>query len=122
MAIIRDKCLLVVRKKGMSAFILPGGKPEPNEKERVTLQRELQEELGVVVTFARFEGSFEDKILADSNDTIKVQLYRGLIHGIPTPQAEIEEIAWLPLLKPYTQEVTPSMSNKIIPYLSAKVS
>lgn len=118
LAVIVDKSLLVVRKRGMDAFILPGGKPlDENEKMKDTLQRELREELGVPFIFARFAKSFDDIIEDGKTDTITVHLFRGFLNETPTPCSEIEELSWLPLLKPYDQKVTPSMSRQVIPYL-----
>lgn len=51
-AIITDeyrRCLLV-RKRGTTHFIQPGGKMEPDEPPVVALMRELQEELNLNLT------------------------------------------------------------------------
>ena len=40
---------LMVRKRGTSRFMQPGGKPEPGETDAAALARELSEELGLIV-------------------------------------------------------------------------
>jgi 8-oxo-dGTP diphosphatase len=53
-AVIADASgrLLLVRKRGTSAFMLPGGKIEPDEEPVDALVRELREELGLVIDLA----------------------------------------------------------------------
>lgn len=52
--------LLLVRKRGTQAFMLPGGKREPGETPLAALQRELLEELRLPMGASTFEhlGSF----------------------------------------------------------------
>jgi len=45
--IIREKTLLVVRKRFTNIFISPGGKIEPGETQIQCLRREVAEEIGV---------------------------------------------------------------------------
>lgn len=42
-----EKALLMVRKRGTTSFMLPGGKPEAGESALDTVVREIHEELGV---------------------------------------------------------------------------
>jgi 8-oxo-dGTP diphosphatase len=69
--------LLVVRKKGGSRYILPGGKPEPGESDLEALAREIEEELGCHLdsTTIVFLGSFSDAAADMENTTVTVRLY-----------------------------------------------
>ena len=114
---IDEDRLLVVRKRGTTTFILPGGKHEGQEGDIEALKRELQEELGCTVTRARFEGAFTDAA-ADLDDTIvTVRLYAGKLRGKPQPASEIEELAWVSLSAPGDLPLAPSLKNKILPHL-----
>jgi len=47
-ALIRDEAgrVLLVRKRGTTAFMQPGGKRDPGEDDMAALAREIAEELG----------------------------------------------------------------------------
>ena len=51
---IKDRKLLVVRKRGKEEFIIPGGKHERDESFEECLRRELHEELQVNLTHFHF--------------------------------------------------------------------
>ena len=122
LAAIEGGCLLVVRKKGTRAFILPGGKPEGAEQDLETLSREIDEELGCSVGYLRFEGAFTDVAADTPNTIVTVRLYAGKLLGDPHPASEIEELAWISLNGPCDLPLAPSLTNKILPHLHRELS
>lgn len=87
--------LLVVRKRGRDVFILPGGKPEPGEDPRRTLDRELREELGVGVLTAEPLLSVADTAVFE-DVPLEMEVYLAVLDGAPAAGAEIEELAYVP--------------------------
>lgn len=122
LAAIEGDHLLVVRKKGAHAFILPGGKPEGTEQDLETLSWEVNEELGCSIAETRFEGAFTD-VAADISDTIvTVRLYTGKLIGDPSPASEIEELAWIRITGLCDLPLAPSLINQILPHLRREQS
>jgi 8-oxo-dGTP diphosphatase len=118
-AVIEADRLLLVRKRGSSVFILPGGKPERDEDDVTALLRELDEELGCSVEreLLVFLGAFSD-VAADARDaTVTVKLYGGRLKGSPSPASEIEELLWFSPARRGRVELAPSLINSIIPFL-----
>ncbi len=120
LAMVEGGKLLVVRRRGTTLFILPGGKPEGTEADLEALQRELMEELKCRVGPTTYEGAFEDAAAERANTRVVVRLYVGQLLDDPEPASEIEEYAWVPLSKPNSLPLAPSIVNKILPYLWAR--
>ena len=100
-AVILDDAgrILLVRKRGTTAFMQPGGKLEPGERASDCLARELHEELGLVVdpaTFAHW-GRFGASAANERNTDVDCDIYGVTIDQEPIVAAEIEELRWVEL-------------------------
>jgi 8-oxo-dGTP diphosphatase len=85
---IVDHRVLLVRKRG--TWILPGGKPEENENDRMCLRRELEEELPrASCVIGRFFGEFSGTT-PHSRKKLTARVYFGTAEGDLAPGAEIE--------------------------------
>jgi 8-oxo-dGTP diphosphatase len=111
--------LLVVRKKGGSRYILPGGKLEPGENDLEALAREIEEELGCGLNSATvvFLGSFSDAAADMEDTTVTVRLYAAQLVGQPIPQSEIETLKWFSPNADSANSLAPSLQNHIVPFL-----
>jgi len=121
---IRDDRILLCRKKHTTALlILPGGCLEPGESAAECLDRELHEELGDVrVESVEYVGTYTDRA-AGSGDgppkTVRIELYRGELIGVPAPDSEIKELVWFGEEDDRAQ-LSPSLVNKILPDLMTR--
>ncbi|MGA8117783.1 MAG: NUDIX domain-containing protein [Actinocatenispora sp.] len=93
---VRDGRLLVVRPAGQDAFYLPGGTPEHGESLSDTTVREVAEETGVRLDPGSLRPLYE--VTTDAygrpGTTVRLVCFTGDGTGEPTPDAEIEEVAW----------------------------
>ncbi len=109
--------VLVVRKHGSDTFIQPGGKREPGEDALQTLSRELHEELGVHVDSSNAValGSFEDAAVNEPGRRVQGESFLVSITGDPQVQAEIAELAWIPLQPPHGVKLAPLSAQHVLP-------
>jgi 8-oxo-dGTP diphosphatase len=100
-AVILDDAgrILLVRKRGTTAWMQPGGKVEPGEAPADTLVRELDEELGLVVAVADLEhwGRFGSAAANEPGHLVDCDIYAVAISSTPVVAAEIEELRWVSL-------------------------
>ncbi|RLK52760.1 NUDIX hydrolase [Microbacterium telephonicum] len=92
-----DDRLLLVRKRGTTAFMQPGGKPEPGEDAAQTLARELDEEIGIRLDPAHLRplGEYRAHAANEPGFVVVADVFVADIGDAePVIAAEIEELRW----------------------------
>ncbi|MCK0116414.1 ADP-ribose pyrophosphatase YjhB (NUDIX family) [Isoptericola sp. CG 20/1183] len=116
--IVRDGRFLLVRKRGTSAFMQVGGKPEPGESPVQALVRECAEEIGLVVdpdaavplgSFSASAANEPDHVVVA--DAFAVELPAGFE---PEPRAELAELVWVDPADPVTTHPVAALSVDLL--------
>ena len=98
-ALIRDNDgrVLLVRKRGTSVFMQPGGKRDAGESDVAALAREIVEELGCRVTenSARALGVFDAQAANEPGFQVRAAVYAVDVEGMIAPKAEIDQLVWV---------------------------
>jgi 8-oxo-dGTP diphosphatase len=95
--------ILLVRKRGTAAFMLPGGKPGSGESALNALAREVSEELdcGLDRAACRSLGTFRAPAAHEPGFTVEAELFATRLEGDPRPWGEIDELRWIdPRIEP----------------------
>ena len=113
-----DGHTLLVRKRGTTVFIQPGGKIEPNETPLTALLRELHEELSLQFEPAdlSYLGTFTAPAANESGYVVHAEVFRVNMGRAVTPAAEIEEIVWIDPASPTGLNLAPLTRDFILPH------
>src|SRR4051812_22989856 len=86
--------LVLVRKRGTTRFMQPGGKPEPGEAPREALLRELAEELEYrpAPEALEYVGLFEADAANEPGHLVRAEVFRITTDAALGPAAEIDEV------------------------------
>ena len=89
--------ILTVRKRGTTAFMLPGGKLEHGEGPDSAALREVYEELGVEITKDDLTllGSWTASAANELDTEIDATIYLTGVLISPAASGEIEELLWV---------------------------
>jgi 8-oxo-dGTP pyrophosphatase MutT (NUDIX family) len=119
-----DGRTLLVRKRGTTAFMQPGGKIEPHELPVHALARELEEELGLVIdpAHATFLGQFSAPAANEPGCVVQAEIFLLTIDADVTPAAEIEEVLWIDPATDGDVVLAPLTRDLILPFYRASLT
>jgi 8-oxo-dGTP diphosphatase len=123
-ALIRDEAgrVLLVRKRGTTAFMQPGGKRDHGEDDVAALAREIDEELGchLVHDSIRSLGEFDAISANEPGFRVRAALYEIDVTGEIAPKAEIEAMVWIDPAAPADIPLAPLTREHVLPLASRK--
>ena len=115
---------LLVRKRGTTAFMQPGGKIEAHELPVHALARELEEELGLQIdpAQARFLGQFSAPAANEPGFVVQAEIFQLTIDADVKPAAEIEEVIWIDPATDAGLVLAPLTRDLILPFYRSSLT
>src|SRR4051812_15652575 len=121
-ALIRDGAgrVLLVRKRGTTAFMQPGGKRDPGEDDIAALAREIVEELGCCLVRDTIQplGEFDAVAANEPGRRVHACLYEVEISGDFAPDREIDAMIWVDPATPPDIPLAPLTRDHVLPLAS----
>lgn len=121
-ALIRDDAgrVLLVRKRGTTAFMQPGGKRDSGEDDIAALAREIAEELGCCLVRNSIQplGEFDAVAANEPGWRVHACLYGVDVTGDIRPNYEIDEIIWIDPARPLAIPLAPLTRDYVLPLAS----
>ena len=111
--------LLVVRKRGTSVYMQPGGKPEAGETAAETLSRELREEIGASIPPEKLVplGQYTAPAANEAGATLIADVFRATLTGPIAAAAEIDDVRRLSPAELATLPVAPLITQHMLPLI-----
>lgn len=112
-----DGQVLLVRKRGSTVFMQPGGKIEPDETPLAALARELREELNLEIDrdASVYLGRYTAEAANEPGLLVEADAFETPLHGSVAAAAEIEEITWVDPFGPLALPLAPLSREHILP-------
>ncbi|MBC2934324.1 NUDIX domain-containing protein [Nocardioides sp. zg-1228] len=120
-ALVRDGCVLTVRKRGTARFMLVGGKLEPGESARDAALRETREEVGLEIGSATLLGEFLSEAANEPGHSLHSTVFWVESDADPVAAGEIAEVRWTPL-DDHPDDLAPMLEHHVLPVLRARVA
>ena len=121
-ALIRDEAgrVLLVRKRGTTAFMQPGGKRDPGEDDATALAREVAEELGCAMVRDSIQplGEFDAVAANEPGWRVRARLYGIDVTGDIVPDREIDQVIWIDPASPPDIPLAPLTRDHVLPLAS----
>lgn len=120
-ALVRDDCVLTVRKRGTQRFMLVGGKLEPGESPLDAALRETYEEVGLRIHTGRLLGEFLSEAANEPGHSLHSTVFTVESDEEPVASAEIAEVRWTPL-RGHPDDLAPMLEHHVLPALVETVT